>query len=116
MKRNFYLLSLGCSKNKVDSESMASLLREAGFFGVAEADDAGVLIVNTCGFVEEARRESIEALRELAARKGPNQVLVAAGCMSQRYGAEVLEWVPGIDGVVGTRRCTACKIPGIYNI
>jgi ribosomal protein S12 methylthiotransferase len=103
-KKQFYLLSLGCSKNSVDSESMGSLLQKAGFNGVVDPDDASVLIVNTCGFIESARQESIDALRELAKVKGQNQLLVAAGCMAQRYGDEVVEWVPGIDGVIGTRR------------
>jgi ribosomal protein S12 methylthiotransferase len=103
-KKNFYLLSLGCSKNTVDSESMASLLHKGGFAGVTDPDDASVLIVNTCGFIEDARQESIAALRELAAQKQPNQMLIAAGCMAQRYGAEVVEWAPGVDGVIGTRR------------
>ena len=98
------MLSLGCSKNTVDSESMASLLRRAGFDGTADPDDASVLIVNTCGFIETARQESIGALQELAGAKQPNQLLIAAGCMAQRYGDEVVEWVPGIDGVIGTRR------------
>ncbi len=103
-KKQFYLLSLGCSKNTVDSESMAGLLHKAGFNGVADPDDASVLMVNTCGFIESARQESIEALRELSQLKSKNQLLIAAGCMAQRYGDEVVEWVPGIDGVIGTRR------------
>ncbi|HRO23427.1 MAG TPA: 30S ribosomal protein S12 methylthiotransferase RimO, partial [Promineifilum sp.] len=103
-KKQFYLLSLGCSKNTVDSTSMADLLYRAGFSATDDPDDAGVLIVNTCGFIESARQESIGALRELADLKGQNQLLIAAGCMAQRYGDEVVEWVPGIDGVIGTRR------------
>ncbi|HEX6387591.1 MAG TPA: 30S ribosomal protein S12 methylthiotransferase RimO [Anaerolineae bacterium] len=103
-KKQFYLLSLGCSKNTVDSESMASLLYKAGFSGVTDPDDASVLIVNTCGFIESARQESIDALRQLAHMKSKNQLLIAAGCMAQRYGDEVVAWVPGIDGVIGTRR------------
>lgn len=103
-KKQFYLLSLGCSKNTVDSESMASLLYKSGFQGSGDPEDASVMIVNTCGFIESARQESIEALRELAAIKNPNQLLIAAGCMAQRYGQEVVDWVPGIDGVIGTRR------------
>ncbi|MFN2208010.1 MAG: 30S ribosomal protein S12 methylthiotransferase RimO [Candidatus Promineifilaceae bacterium] len=103
-KKQFYMLSLGCSKNTVDSESMGSLLQRAGFSGVVDPDDASVLIVNTCGFIESARQESIAALQELAEAKGQNQLLIAAGCMAQRYGDEVVEWVPGIDGVIGTRR------------
>lgn len=103
-KKQFFLLSLGCSKNTVDSEGMARLLYEAGFDGSPASDDAGVVIVNTCGFIEAARQESIDALRELAAAKKGNQLLIAAGCMAQRYGDEVVQWVPGIDGVIGTRR------------
>lgn len=103
-KKQFYLLSLGCSKNTVDSESMGALLNKAGFDGVTDPEDASVLIVNTCGFIEGARQESIGALRELAGLKKKNQLLIAAGCMAQRYGDEVVQWVPGIDGVIGTRR------------
>jgi ribosomal protein S12 methylthiotransferase len=103
-KKQFFLLSLGCSKNTVDSNSMADLLLKAGFSATGDPDDASVLIVNTCGFIESARQESIGALQELADIKGPNQLLIAAGCMAQRYGSEVVEWVPGIDGVIGTRR------------
>ncbi|MCP5095728.1 MAG: 30S ribosomal protein S12 methylthiotransferase RimO [Chloroflexi bacterium] len=103
-KKQFYLLSLGCSKNTVDSESMAALLQKAGFNGVSDPDDASVLLVNTCGFIEGARQESINALRELAELKSKNQLLIAAGCMAQRYGDEVVAWAPGVDGVIGTRR------------
>lgn len=102
--RQFYLLSLGCSKNTVDSESMAALLGRAGYDSTAEADEAGVLIVNTCGFIQAAKEESIGALRELADNKGPEQLLIAAGCLAQRYGSLLLEEVPQIDGVIGTRR------------
>ncbi len=100
----FYLLSLGCSKNTVDSESMAQLLQGAGLQGVEDARRAEVLIVNTCGFINAAKEESLSALRELAAHKKHDQLLIAAGCMSQRYGAELVKHVPGLDGVIGTRR------------
>ncbi len=103
-QKQFFMLSLGCSKNTVDSESMGKLMQQAGFNGTANPDDASVVIVNTCGFIEAARQESIGALRELAEAKQPNQLLIAAGCMAQRYGDEVVAWVPGIDGVIGTRR------------
>lgn len=83
---------------------MASLLNKAGFNGVEDAGDASVLLVNTCGFIEGARQESINALRELVAHKQRDQMVIAAGCMAQRYGSEVVEWVPGLDGVIGTRR------------
>ncbi|MCI0725525.1 MAG: 30S ribosomal protein S12 methylthiotransferase RimO [Chloroflexi bacterium] len=104
LKKQFYLLSLGCSKNTVDSESMATLLNRAGFNGATVPEEAAVLIVNTCGFIQSARDESINALRELAAAKRPDQLLVAAGCMSQRYGPALAQEVPGLDGVIGTRR------------
>lgn len=103
-EKQFYLLSLGCSKNTVDSESMAGLLNQAGYRGTAEVAGASVLIVNTCGFIQSARQESIEALRELAADKRPDQLLIAAGCLSQRFGPQLVKEVPGLDGVIGTRR------------
>ncbi|GAB4270269.1 MAG: 30S ribosomal protein S12 methylthiotransferase RimO [Candidatus Promineifilaceae bacterium] len=103
-KKQFFLLSLGCSKNTVDSESMATLLQKNGFSSTGDPEDASVLIVNTCGFIESARQESIGALQELVNLKGKNQLVIAAGCMAQRYGNQVVEWVPGVDGVIGTRR------------
>jgi len=103
-KPRFHLVSLGCSKNTVDSESMAHLLRRAGYASGEAADDAEILIVNTCGFIGPAKEESLAALRELAAAKRPGQLLIAAGCLTQRYGAEVARQVPGIDGLLGTRR------------
>lgn len=100
----FFLVSLGCSKNTVDSESMAALLSRAGYAGASEAADAEVLIVNTCGFIQAAKEESIGVLRELAETKRPNQLLIAAGCLSQRYGPLLVQEVPQLDGVIGTRR------------
>lgn len=101
---SYYLLSLGCSKNTVDSESMAQLLEGEGLRGTDDPARAEVLIVNTCGFIGPAREESINALRELAALKAPGQYLIAAGCLSQRYGADLPAQVPQLDGVIGTRR------------
>ncbi len=103
-KDSYYLLSLGCSKNTVDSESMAAILEGAGLHGTDKANRAEVLIVNTCGFIDSARQESIEALRELAAIKRPDQYLIAAGCLSQRYGRDLPAQIPGLDGIIGTRR------------
>lgn len=103
-KKQFHLVSLGCSKNTVDSESMAALLGRAGFAGTGEADEASVLIVNTCGFIQSAKEESLGVLRELAEHKRADQLLIAAGCLSQRYGPMLVQEVPGIDGVIGTRR------------
>jgi ribosomal protein S12 methylthiotransferase len=103
-KNTFHLVSLGCAKNTVDSSSMAQLLTRAGYHVTEDPRQASVLIVNTCGFIGPARQESFEVLRELADQKRPGQALIAAGCLTQRYGAEVLRQAPGIDGLLGTRR------------
>jgi ribosomal protein S12 methylthiotransferase len=100
----FHLISLGCAKNTVDSDSMAQLLLHDGYRISADPRRANVLIVNTCGFIGPAKRESLEVLRELARNKRAGQVLIAAGCLTQRYGVEVARQVPGIDGILGTRR------------
>ncbi|MDX2078058.1 MAG: 30S ribosomal protein S12 methylthiotransferase RimO, partial [bacterium] len=104
IKDNYYLLSLGCSKNTVDSESMAQVLGQSGLRGVGDPDKAEVLIVNTCGFIDAAKEESINALKELVEGKKGNQMVIAAGCLSQRYGADLVQYIPGLDGVIGTRR------------
>ena len=103
-KSSFYLVSLGCAKNTVDSESMAGLLQRAGYRPVERAERADVLIVNTCGFIGPARQESLSVLADLAGRKKPGQVLIAAGCLTQRYREAVVRKVPGVDGLMGTRR------------
>ncbi|HJS19407.1 MAG TPA: hypothetical protein VJ785_11715, partial [Anaerolineales bacterium] len=103
-KNTFHLVSLGCAKNTVDSDSMAQLLIRDGYRAVDEPGHANILIVNTCGFIGPAKEESISVLRELAEGKRNNQILIAAGCLTQRYGSEVAQKVPGIDGVLGTRR------------
>jgi len=102
--KTFHLVSLGCAKNTVDSDSMAQLLIQDGYKFVEKSRQASVLIVNTCGFIGPAREESLSTLRELAAKKHSGQLLIAAGCLTQRYGVEVAKQVPGIDGIIGTRR------------
>lgn len=104
MKQTYHLISLGCSKNTVDSESMAQLLHGAGYQGTLVPDDANVLIVNTCGFIGAAKQESIDVLNELAANKRDDQLLIAAGCLTQRYGPTLAQHVHGLDGIIGTRR------------
>ena len=103
-KNTFYLISLGCAKNTVDSDSMAQLLENEGYHFISNAEDAGLLVVNTCGFIKPAKDESLSILRELATNKKAGQLLIAAGCLTQRYGIEVANQVPGIDGILGTRR------------
>lgn len=104
MSARFHLVSLGCAKNTVDSESMAKLLSQAGYQASADATEAEVLIVNTCGFIGPAKEESLQALQDLAEMKRDDQRLIAAGCLTQRYGAEIAQQVQGIDGILGTRR------------
>lgn len=101
---NFYLLSLGCAKNTVDSESMAQVLGRHGMRGSGSPDEAAVLIVNTCGFLEAAREESLAALRQLVDGRREGQMVIAAGCLAQRHGSSLVRDVPGLDGVIGTRR------------
>jgi len=100
---SYYLLTLGCPKNLVDSEGMSELLTAGGYQPIDDPAGADVLIVNTCGFLEAAKAESVNALQELAANKRPGQALVAAGCMVQRFGPDLVREVPGLDGLIGTR-------------
>jgi len=100
----YYLLSLGCCKNTVDSEGMSRLLQRAGYAPAEDSTAAEVLIVNTCGFIDIAKEESFAALRELVEAKRRGQLLIAAGCLSQRYGRELVKEIPGLDGIIGTRR------------
>jgi ribosomal protein S12 methylthiotransferase len=99
----FNIVTLGCEKNNVDSEGMGALLAEAGYEQSANPDESDVLIVNTCAFLQAAVDESVGELRTLAENKREGQLLVSAGCMSQRYAADVPQWVPGVDGVLSTR-------------
>jgi ribosomal protein S12 methylthiotransferase len=103
-KKVFHIVSLGCAKNTVDSDAMAQLLAEAGYRATDRSTKADIIIVNTCGFIGPAREESLQVLGEFAQKKRQGQRLIAAGCMTQRYGSEVAQQVPGIDGILGTRR------------
>jgi len=98
------MISLGCAKNRVDSEVMLGELRAQGYELATDVESADTVIVNTCGFVEDARRESIDAILEVAARKGapgqPSKKLLVAGCMVNRYGEELAREIPEIDAFV----------------
>ena len=98
------LVSLGCAKNHVDSEVMLGVLDGQGYELVADPGRADTVIVNTCGFIDEAREESIDAILEAAARKadasGPVRQVLVAGCMANRYGRELAAEIPEIDGFV----------------
>lgn len=103
-RKKFFLASLGCAKNTVDSDSMRRLLGDSGYRQVERVEWADVLIVNTCGFIQPAREESYAVLSDLANRKRKGQVLIAAGCLPQRSREELLERVKGLDGILSTRR------------
>ena len=100
----FYLESLGCPKNLVDTHGIVRILKNLGHQPVDDPRRAKVLIVNTCGFIKDARDESIAGLQQLAQKKRTNQVLVAAGCLSQYWGEALVDRVPGVDGLLSTRR------------
>ena len=100
----FCMVSLGCAKNLVDSQAMSHLLKKQGLQLTSEPDKAEFIIVNTCGFIADARLESQQNLDTLAGSKKPGQFLIAAGCMTQRYQSGLLTETPGIDAMLGTRR------------
>ena len=96
-------VSLGCPKNLVDSEAMLGELAECGYELVSDHDQADAIVINTCGFLEASRDESLEAIHEAIDRKnnGDLKRVVVAGCLVQRHRAKMLEWAPGIDAMVG---------------
>jgi ribosomal protein S12 methylthiotransferase len=102
---SFYLLSLGCAKNLVDAECMSQILKDAGWAAVSGPELADVLLVNTCGFIESAKKEAIEAILTLAACKQPSgraRFLVVTGCLAQRYARDIRKQLPEVDAVLGT--------------
>jgi ribosomal protein S12 methylthiotransferase len=98
--RRVGMISLGCAKNRVDSEVMLGQLQARGYQIAGDLDGADTVIVNTCGFIEEARQESIAAILEVAARKGEGKRLLVAGCMVNRHGEDLAREIPEIDGFV----------------
>ena len=96
-------VSLGCPKNLVDSEQMLATLVDAGYELVADHNEADAIIINTCGFLEASKDESVEVINEAVALKESSNVkrVIAAGCLVQRYRANLLEWCPGIDALIG---------------
>ena len=99
-----HITTLGCSKNQVDSEKVAALLFESGYRSADSGQRADVVMVNTCAFIEAARRESIETILEIERSKPDSTRLVVIGCMAQRYGSELEEALDGVDAVVGLDR------------
>ncbi|MFF9364750.1 30S ribosomal protein S12 methylthiotransferase RimO [Streptomyces griseoluteus] len=102
-RRTVALVTLGCARNEVDSEELAGRLEADGWQLVEDAADADVAVVNTCGFVEAAKKDSVDALLEANDLKdhGRTQAVVAVGCMAERYGKELAQALPEADGVLG---------------
>src|SRR5436305_5537938 len=102
-KGTYAFVSLGCPKNLVDSERMLGKLAQAGYALTPNADGADVVVVNTCGFIEPARQESLGVIREMLALKSQGRVgaVVVAGCLAERKGDALLDEVPGVDQLVG---------------
>ena len=100
----YWLTTLGCAKNQVDSEKVQAMLAEAGYLVADSPGSAEVVMVNTCAFIEEARRESVETILSLQNEKRPGAKSIVLGCMAQRFGVEVEQALPEVDSVIGLDR------------
>ena len=100
----YHLVTLGCPKNVVDSDGFETLMRRAGHVPADRPSAADLLVVNTCGFIDAAKEESIGAVLELASAKRPGQQLIVAGCLTQLYGDELGREIPEIDHIFGVDR------------
>lgn len=102
--KKVHFISLGCPKNLVDSEIMAGTLMKDGYNVVSEAEDADTVVVNTCGFIEDSKKESIQRILDMAALKEQGKVkkIVVAGCLTQRYKTDLVEGLPEADLFVGS--------------
>lgn len=103
-RKTVYIETLGCSKNEVDSEIMKSMLDKENFNYTLNPETANIIIVNTCGFIEDAKEESIDTIFEMSRYKteGKLEKLILAGCLAQRYADELLEEIPEVDAIMGT--------------
>lgn len=103
MSYNIGLVSLGCAKNQTDAEIMLGILADDGFNIVYDPSEADVIVVNTCGFIESAKQESIDAILEMAEYKNERcRLIIATGCLAERYSGEILTEIPEVDAVLGT--------------
>lgn len=99
------LLALGCSKNLVDCETMSTLLKEAGYNVINNVPVSDIVVINTCGFIESAKKEAIDAILDVADYKIPNgnvKKIIVSGCLSQRYPEDIIKELPEVDAVLGT--------------
>ena len=104
LKLKAAIVSLGCSKNLIDSEVMVQSILNDDYEITNDASIAEVIIVNTCGFIESAKQESIDTILEMSEYKnnGKCKVLIASGCMAERYKEELMKELPELDAVIGT--------------
>ncbi len=100
-RRTFYVETLGCPKNQVDSDKLVGTFLADGMTAAGAAEEADLVVVNTCAFIEEARHESIDVVLGLAARRADGAEIVVTGCMAERYGEELAQALPEVDAVVG---------------
>ena len=100
-RRSFFVETLGCPKNQVDSDKLTGTLLADGMIPAASPEAADLVVVNTCAFIEEARQESIDTVLALTDRKAPGAELVVTGCLAERYGPELAEAIPEADAVAG---------------
>ena len=101
MKVSF--ISLGCAKNLVNCEQMMALVRDSGHTLCKEPVGADVVVINTCGFIDSAKSEAIDHILQMAELKAAGQIqkILVSGCLSQRYGEQILEELPEVDGILG---------------
>ena len=104
--KKILFISLGCDKNLVDSEVMLGILADRGFEMTDTEDDADIIIINTCCFINDAKEESINTILEMAEYKktGPCKALIVTGCLAQRYKQEMVDEIPEVDAVIGTSK------------
>ena len=101
MVQRYYIETLGCPKNQVDSDKIAGKLTADGLVATEDASKADIVVVNTCAFIEEARKESIETMLALDDTRKRSSRLIVTGCMAERYGDELAEALPEADQVAG---------------
>lgn len=103
IRKNVGMISLGCPKNQVDAEAMLAKLEKGGYTIVSDIEDSDVIIVNTCGFIDDAKREAIDTILEMGEYKkaGIISAIVVTGCLAERYQDEIIKEIPEVDAVVG---------------
>ena len=111
MPRTFWVETLGCPKNQVDSDKLGGLLVADGLLAAGGADQADVVVVNTCAFVEEARQESIDTVLALSRTRAPGAQVVVTGCLAERYGDELADALPEVDLVAGFGQAVLPPVP-----